>query len=144
MRAVVAILFLLLVSFNIQATEFPRPYDIIQAEGQFVFSDGSSYYMFRKDGTFTSGPLGLSGREINGKWQYVHDREFLIRGRWSWMNGLSARDDYREMTIAAFRPVSAEVVTQLSGVDGTLNLKVYKCYFVIEALTQIPKPSGPN
>ena len=144
MRAAVAIFFLVFVTSNIHATELPRPYEIIQAEGQFVFTDGSSYYMFKKDGTFTSEPLGISGRKIKGKWEYLHDREFVIRGRWTWMNGLSARDDYREMTIAACRPVSAEIVHRLSDVDATLNMKVYKCYFVIETLTKITKPSEPN
>jgi hypothetical protein len=144
MRAAVAIFLVLLVTPIIHATEFPRVPQIIQTEGKFVFTDGSSYYMFKKDGTFTSEPLGISGREITGKWEYVHDREFVIRGRWSWMNGLSPRDDYRQMTIAVFRPISSEIVDQLSGVDGTLNVKVYKCYFVIEELIKIPKPTDLN
>jgi len=52
-----------------RAAEFPPASEIIQTEGQFVFTDGSSYYMFKKDGTFTSEPLGISGREITGTWE---------------------------------------------------------------------------
>src|SRR4051794_36756726 len=80
------------------AADFPEPLKIIEEEGQFVFHDGSSYYLFRKDGTFKSGPMGLSGREITGKWR-VDDRLFVIEGRWGWINGVSPEDDYRKMVI---------------------------------------------
>ena len=56
---------LLLALSNTLANEFPKPPEIIQNEGQFVFTDGSSFYLFKKDGTFTSEPLGLSGRVIS-------------------------------------------------------------------------------
>ena len=121
------------------AAEFPQASEIIQTEGQFIFADGSSSYMFKKDGTFTSEPLGISGREINGTWELRDERVFVIRGRWTWINGLSPRDDYRQMEILVRRPTAAEIVPQLTLVDG-VNLKVYKCYFVIDRLTKIPKP----
>lgn len=142
----IAVIFLVLVSVsNILATDFPAASEIIQTEGQFVFTDGSSYYMFKKDGTFTSEPLGISGREIKGKWELRRDeRVFVIRGRWTWINGLSPRDDYRQMQIAVYRPSSVETVNGLSFVDGTVNMKVYKCYFVIEELSKIAKPSDIN
>jgi hypothetical protein len=124
-----------------RAAEFPQASEIIQTEGQFVFTDGSSYYMFKRDGTFTSEPLGISGREINGKWDLRDERVFVIRGRWTWINGLSPRDDYRQMEIWVYRPTSAEIVPQLSFVDGGLNVKVYKCYFVVDQLAKIPKPA---
>ena len=124
-----------------RAAEFPEASEIIQTEGQFIFTDGSSYYMFKKDGTFTSEPLGISGREINGKWELRDDHVFVIRGRWTWINGLSPRDDYRQMEIWIYRPMSAESVPQLSSVDGALNVKVYQCYFVVDQLIKIPKPN---
>ena len=141
MRVAVTILALLFMTSNIYATEFPQASEIVQSEGQFVFTDGSSYYMFKKDGTFTSGPLDISGREINGKWELHDERAFVIRGQWTWINGLSPRDDYRQMEIWVYRPMSAEIVPRLSFVGGGLNVKVYKCYFVIDQLTKIPKPS---
>ena len=131
---------LLLALSNTLANEFPKPSEIIQNEGQFVFTDGSSFYLFKKDGTFTSEPLGLSGRVISGHWTFQEDRVFVIQGRWSWINGLSANDDYREMKIAVYSPVSSEIVEQLSVVGATTKAKIYKCYFVVEELHRIPKP----
>jgi len=63
--------------------------------------------MFNKDGTFTSEPLSISGREIIGKWELRDERVFVIRGQWTWINGLSPRDDYRQMEIWVYRPISA-------------------------------------
>lgn len=123
-----------------RAVEFPEVYEIIQTEGQFIFTDGSSYYMFKKEGTFSSEPLGISGREINGRWELRDERVFVIRGRWTWINGLSPRDDYRQMEIRIYRPMSTDTVSQLSAVDGNLNAKVYKCYFVVDQLIKIPNP----
>jgi hypothetical protein len=125
-----------------RAAEFPPASEIIQTEGQFVFTDGSSYYMFKKDGTFTSEPLGISGREITGTWELRDERMFVVRGRWTWINGLSARDDYRQLEIAIYRPTSVETVDWLSHSDATRNVKVYKCYFVVEELIKIAKPSN--
>jgi hypothetical protein len=124
-----------------RAAEFPPASEIIKTEGQFVFTDGSSYYMFKKDGTFTSEPLEISGREITGTWELRDERVFVIRGRWMWINGLSPRDDYRQMRIAIYRPTAVETVDWLSHTDATRNVKVYKCYFVIEELIKIAKPS---
>jgi hypothetical protein len=39
------------------ATEFPHASEIIETEGQFVFTDGSSFFMFKKDHSFISSPL---------------------------------------------------------------------------------------
>jgi len=124
------------------ATELPRASEIIEIEGQFVFTDGSSFFIFKKDHSFSSGPLELSGREITGTWELRDDRLFVIRGKWTWINGLSARDDYREMQIAVYRPQSVETVKSLSYVAVLENVKVYKCYFVVEELSKVSKASN--
>ena len=144
MKAFVAALFLVFSASAALAAEFPEPLQIIQEEGQFVFTDGSSYYQFKKDGTFNSGPLGISGREITGTWKVPDQRfpMFVIQGLWSWINGLSTRDDYRRLTLYIGHPVSVETVEQLSVVDGNRNVKVYKCYFMVEELQKIPKPQN--
>jgi hypothetical protein len=125
---------------NVIAAEFRSPIEIIQAEGQFVFSDGSSYYLFKKEGTFISEPLGLSGRVITGTWTCLDNREFVIQGRWSWINGLSARDDYREMRMIIGQAESAETIEQLSPVSSLRRVKIFKVYFAVEELHRIPKP----
>src|SRR5689334_2900227 len=91
----------------VAARDYPEPIKIIQEEGEFVFEDGSSYYLFKKDGTFKSGPLGLSGREIEGTWKQ-RDALFVIEGRWGWMNGASLDNDYKRLTLYISRPESVE------------------------------------
>jgi hypothetical protein len=141
MRVAAVVLFLVFSASAALAANFPEPLQIIQEEGQFVFTDGSSYYQFKKDGTFKSGPLGISGREISGTWKSPDPRfpMFVIQGRWSWINGLSPRDDYRKLTLYIGHPVSVETVEQLSLVGGGRNVKVYKCYFMVDELQKIPK-----
>ena len=118
------------------AAEYREPLKIIQGEGQFVFTDGSSYYSLKKDGSFKSGPLGLSGREIMGTWK-AHDNLFLIEGRWGWMNGASPVDDRRKMTLYISTPTAVETVKTMSPVDESVNVKIYKCYFLIEELQKV-------
>jgi hypothetical protein len=119
-----------------KATDFPEPLKIIQAEGRFVFTDGSSYYSFKRDGTFKSGPMGLSGREITGTWK-SEDRLFVIEGIWGWMNGVSPVDDYRKMTIYVSTPISVETAKRMSPVDASANVKIYNCYFIVEELRKV-------
>ncbi|HEX8649484.1 MAG TPA: hypothetical protein VF708_01490 [Pyrinomonadaceae bacterium] len=142
MKVIAVAFFLVFSASAVLAADLPEPLEIIQEEGQFVFTDGSSYYQFKKDGTFKSGPLGIQGREITGTWKSPDRRfpMFVIVGRWSWINGLSPRDDYRKLTLYIGHPVSVETVEQLSLVDGSRNVKVYKCYFMVDELQKIPKP----
>ena len=125
----------------VSAADYPEPIKIIQQEARFVFTDGSSYYLFKKDGTFKSGPLGLSGREIEGTWK-LKDTLFVIEGHWGWINGGSSRDDYRRLTLYVSTPEAVETTKQLSMADGSPGLKVYKTYFEIEDLQKIPKPEA--
>src|SRR5688500_10700126 len=74
------------------------PARIIRAYGALVISDGASYYRFNRDSTFDSGPIGNSGRTTTGQWRQVDDT-FVIEGRWGWVNGVNAFDDYRRMTM---------------------------------------------
>jgi hypothetical protein len=125
----------------VSAADFPEPLKIIQSEGQFVFTDGSSYYLLKKDGTFKSGPLGLSGREITGTWK-AKDSLFVIEGQWGWVNGLSALNDYRRMTIFVSTPTSVETVKRMSWVEASADVKVYKCYFIVDELQKLPRPQS--
>jgi hypothetical protein len=64
----------------------------------------------------------------------------VIQGRWSWINGLSARDDYREMRMVIGQAESAETIEQLSVDSALMRVKVFKVYFAVEELHKIPKP----
>ena len=138
MKILVIVFFLLSTAPTVLAKDFPEPLQVIQEEGQFIFTDGSSYYWLKKDGTFRSEPLGLSGREINGRWK-VRDSLFVIEGQWGWINGISPKDDYRRMVLYIGHPESAETVERLSFVNADANVKIYRCYFYVEELQRIPK-----
>jgi hypothetical protein len=139
MKIVGFLLFFLLVFSFVRAADFPEPLEIIQKEGKFVFTDGSSYYLFKKDYTFESGPLGMSGREISGTWK-AEDGFFVVNGKWGWLNGGSQSDDYRKMVLYVARPDSVEKEDKSTFASGILGMKVYKCYFEIEELRKISKP----
>ncbi len=138
MKVIGIVLFLFFASFTAIAKDFPEPSQIIQDEERFIFTDGNSYYLFKKDGTFKSEPLGISGRVITGTWK-LQDHLFVIQGQWSWVNGLSQKDDFRKMILYISNPVSSETVERLSFGFGSLNVKIYKCYFLVEELQKIPK-----
>jgi len=113
----------------------------LEQKKAITISDGVSYYTFKADGNFASGPIGMSGRTISGTWKVDTGRPnapFVVEGKWSWVNGISRNDDYRRMVVSiwpgSFRPaIGAEK-------DGFLSAKeMFDCYFVIDELTAIKK-----
>jgi hypothetical protein len=142
MKAVIVAFILVLVMSSIAAANLREPIKIIQEEGQFVFTDGASYYFLKKDGTFKSAPLGLSGRTITGHWKYELPGRFIIEGQWEWINGLSPRDDFRRMTLVISAAESFEERQQVSAVDITGPVKIYKCYFIVDELCKISSPAS--
>ena len=140
MKAIVAVCLCLLLASPVFAESLPSPLQILKKEGQFVFTDGSSYYQLKKDGTFDSGPLDMSGRTIHGHWTSRDEMVFIVRGQWSWVNGVSPIDDYRKMTIAIYTPTGIEPKKEAQHFSFAPDAKVYKCYFVIEELVKIKKP----
>ena len=118
-----------------------RATDVLKKEGQFVFIDGSSYYRFNKDGTFDSGPFGVSGRTIRGKWKSEGDYTFVIEGDWAWQNGPSPKVDRRRLTLSVFPPLSEQQVDaeQLDFIPkkSKTAIKVHRCYAVIDELTKM-------
>ena len=131
-------LILWLTVLTVPASDFPEPVEIIRQEGQFVFTDGSSYYLFRKDHVFKSGPVGMSGREITGTWK-LQDSFFVIDGHWGWLNGGSRKDDFRQMILYVAKPEGIEKIKKSSPNYGIHGLKIYKCYFEMESLKKITK-----
>jgi hypothetical protein len=117
----------------------PTVSDIVQKEGRFVFSDGSSYYLFRKDGTFKSGPLGLSGRTIDGTWKFG-DPLLNIEGNWGWINGISALNDTRKMRLFVHPTKTFKTAPFVRWISEKGAIKIYDCYFGIEELVKIPQP----
>lgn len=91
---------------TVQAVEYSKATSIIEEEGQFLFTDDSSYYLFFKDGNFDSGPLTLSGRTIQGTWKQSGDDQFTIEGKWSWLSGAHSLNDKRRLIMSATIRVS--------------------------------------
>ncbi|MGC4119746.1 MAG: hypothetical protein QM765_35270 [Myxococcales bacterium] len=107
-------------------TEPPSFAQVVQAEGSFAFSDGSSSYQFFKGGRFVLGPLGMSGRTIEGVWSSQPDGPLVIVGTWGWINGVSRPNDFRRMKINLTPQPGERVVEPFSG------LKLHPVYFTVE------------
>jgi hypothetical protein len=115
------------------------PERIIRDDGALVLTDGASYYRFKRDSSFDSGPLnGLSGRTITGRWRQDDDR-FIIEGRFGWLNGLSAVDDYRRMTMRIQR-IDGPGTGQPLLLAGT-SVRVQRGYYTIDEMVRIPRPT---
>jgi hypothetical protein len=125
------------------APELPTVLNIIGKEGQFIFSDGSSYYLFKRGGTFQSFPIGMSGRTIDGNWKSSGPRSdgssFEIVGDWSWANGSWPDYDRRKMTLVIYPYGNFKTVERMPWLADEHSWKVYNCYFEVEELVKIPK-----
>lgn len=121
-----------------QAAEYSKASNIIEEEGQFLFTDGSSYYLFFKDGHFDSGPLTLSGRSIQGTWKQKDDYQFIIEGKWAWMNGGYAPNDKRRLVMNIHPCVYQPDESRNTFIPRHMTKppRIYKCYFTIEELVK--------
>jgi hypothetical protein len=131
---------LLVVSFR--ATAAPdAPISALQAIdrfGQVSISDGTSYFTFAKDGSFDSGPLGLSGRTLRGRWTTGVDGRIVVTARLGLKNGISSGDQYRRIVFFIW-----DVPQRTGDLPATSEPSVVPLHshFLIEEMLQIPKPS---
>jgi hypothetical protein len=113
----------------------PSAMDIIEAEGVFAFTDGSSVYTFQEDGSFLLEPVGISGRAVEGSWEWQGDGRMEVTGTWTWYNGISAIDDHRSMSLVIWlqsvEPVESEVLWQGS------DARLYDVYFIVDRLAPV-------
>jgi hypothetical protein len=141
-RVLATVVALILAGASVSAANIREPYQIIQEEDQFIFTDNASFYLLKKDGSFQSGPLGLSGRTITGRWEFQLPSRFVVEGRWGWVNGLSPRDDYRRMALIISAAQGFEEKRDVSAVEPLGLVRIYKCYFAVDELIKLPPP--PN
>ena len=129
--AVVSLLF----SFPLHAGELIKP-ETILGKRELCISDGSSIYIFYPDKTFRLEPIGMSGRTINGTWASDFDGIHIV-GQWSWINGLSSNDDFREMDIhiGYLQDKTRDHTSMLYATKHT----IYQCYFLIERVEKKKK-----
>jgi len=113
----------------------PSAMDIIEAEGVFAFTDGSSVYTFREDGSFLLEPVGISGRAVEGSWEWQGDGRMEVTGTWTWYNGISSIDDHRSMSLVIWllsvEPVESECLWQGS------DVRLYDVYFIVDRLAPV-------
>ena len=113
---------------------------IIAEKGLFVFSDGSSFYAFKQGGSFESGPTGMCGRTIEGTWTKDRNGRYVVNGKWGWMNGISATNDFRIMSIYLSNAHDPSPEEGLSSMTITKPVHIYKVYAIIESLEKAKEP----
>lgn len=115
--------------------ELSSPFQVIQDEGQFAFTDNSSLFQFSDDGTFFMEPLGISGRTVEGSWIYLDSNRFEINGVWGWNNGISPINDKRKMTMYIYLRSMDIVISE--SLWRSSDTRLYDVYFVIEEVTKV-------
>jgi hypothetical protein len=110
--------------------------EIIASEGRFVFTDGASFFALRRDSSFLSGPLNLSGRVIEGRWREDSPGRFTIVGNWSWQNGISQLNDVRRMTLIVQCCLAPADTQRIYLLDPTSSVKVYRPYFTVDEIAK--------
>jgi hypothetical protein len=119
------------------------PQEALDKFGAFTITDGSSYFTFSRDGKFKSGPMGLSGRELNGTWTVADKTEMTVIARVGWMNGHQPQDDYRRIVLSISSLRKRERATQPTVSFGA-PADLFDGYFYIEEFVKIPKPKDAN
>ena len=118
------------------------PNEVLRADGLLVLTDGSSYFLFVRDGTFRSFPCGLSGRTFQGTWTAPFGSPciFTVEATASWVNGVSAANDYRNIIFVVYmgnkRPLDKAALTAVPAPPKEVR-EVWDGYFIIDELTKI-------
>ena len=115
------------------------PLKQIEQFGSICIGDGSSYFMFAKDGSFKSGPLGISGRTMTGRWVTNTDGRFVVTAHLGWINGIYPNDHYRR--IVFYIPYVTKRAFELK-VPFLSSTEVSESYFLIEEMAAISKPAN--
>ena len=131
----IAVMISLLFSLPLFAGELIKPESILGKQ-ELCISDGSSIYIFAPDKTFLLEPLGKSGRTIKGTWT-SDSYGIHIVGQWTWINGFSANDDFREMDIhiGSLQDTTRDQTSMLTASKH----KIYECYFLIDRVEKKKK-----
>jgi hypothetical protein len=111
----------------------------IEQFGGISICDGSSFFTFSKDGSFESGPLGMSGRTMKGHWTKDADGHLVATARLGWINGASSGDQYRRI-VFFISHVSKRKEEGDKIRHGFAPSTLFDSYFFIEEMMSIPKP----
>ena len=116
------------------------PLKAIEQFGSISITDGSSFYMFSKDGSFRSGPLGMSGRELEGRWT-ADETRFTVTAKLGWVNGASMGHDYRRIVFVIYS-VRKHPPPQTDPFVAGAHPEFFDGYFLIDELVRIPEPKS--
>jgi hypothetical protein len=116
------------------------PLKAIEQFGSISIADGSSFFTFSKDGSFQSGPLGLSGRTFEGRWT-ASNLTFTVIAKLGWVNGASTDQDYRRIVFVIYDVWKRRPDTKPF---RRSQPEFFDSYFLIDELAKIPKPAGVN
>jgi hypothetical protein len=113
-----------------RADDFRSALQVINSEGSLTINDGSSFYTFKKDGSFLSGPCGISGRTMSGSWRAPGGDTsktvlFEIDAQVGWMNGIQPPHDFRTIKMWVYPGFYR---------DKSATAGPYKCYFLIDEM----------
>jgi hypothetical protein len=116
------------------------PTTVFRTDGVLIITDGSSFYLFRTNGTFVSTPAGLSGRTFEGTCTWSSDENklsFSVKAREGWWNGPGSGDDYRiALDVWSGKKKPPEGLYPPHVVRTN---EVYDCYFLIREMVVLPK-----
>ena len=139
-----------LICIRCDAAPPPDPAIEMQESG-ITLTDGSSFYTFAKDGTFSSEPLGVSGRTFKGHWKLEDHSagtaaKVIVEAKLGWINGMSANDDHRRIVFFIYSGKTTPY-RHPRGCDGkplvfgAFPESYYKCYWPIDEFIKITKPA---
>jgi hypothetical protein len=143
MKTPLTLIWLLMSSlYCIADTNYLDPANVLKVDGVLTITDGSSCYVFRTNGTFSSFPVGISGRCFEGTWTSSSMQNlstFTVEAKMSWMNGEQLLDEYRKIVFAVYAGRKKRLEKPQFG--SIPSNEVFECYFIIQELVKIPKPS---
>ena len=166
MKSLVIFLFLAFAGTLFASEKSYRPpLEILKQDGYLALCDSSSYFVFGQDGTFSSFPVGISGRMLKGTWTSEGENPgvFTATAKMGWVNGMQPQNEYRRLVFAIYGghsepfadgerygmffepPSKPPLVSEHSNppeIHSTVvTIKnVYRGYFLVEEFTKISKP----
>ena len=136
-RTILALLFSASSFVATAADTLIAPLQAIEQFGSVAIADGSSYFEFSKDGSFHSGPLGMSGRTMKGYWTKDADGHLVATVRLGWINGFPPENEYRRIVFFISHVTKRAVPLKP---DFDPSTEIFDSYFFIDGMTTIPKP----
>lgn len=115
------------------------PEQALAQAGSFTLDDNASFYNFKRDGSFSSTPNGISGRTLTGHWTSDGPGHYRVVALLGWINGLSQNNQYKaiDFTIYPGRLVSTQAGERQFPSPPHNR---FEAYYIINSLQDAPPP----